>query len=198
MFPQYLPNRFAHTYARASFWSAIQRASRILTVSQASKRDLLRFFDIPEERIVVIYNAIDDRFGIPPPDEEVVRVRERFQLNDRFVMYAGNIKPHKNLERLIEAFTLLHRDGFEDVKLLVTGSEISKYATLRRAVHRHNLHKHVRFLGYLPDQTLAVLYRMADCTKDSGFPRSRRWPAGPRSSPPTSRRFPRSRVMRRF
>jgi glycosyltransferase involved in cell wall biosynthesis len=77
------------------------------------------------------------------------------------VLYAGNIRPHKNLERLIEAFDMLKKQGFEDVKLLIIGDEISKYATLRRAVHRHKLHKHVRFFGFVSDQTLAVLYRLA-------------------------------------
>ena len=44
---------------------------------------------------------------------------------------------------------------------MIIGDEISKYATLRRAVHRHKLHKHVRFFGFVPDQTLAALYRLA-------------------------------------
>ena len=48
------------------------------------------------------------------------------------------------------------------MQLLIIGDEISKYATLRRAVHRHKLHKHVRFFGFVPDQTLAALYRLAD------------------------------------
>jgi glycosyltransferase involved in cell wall biosynthesis len=76
-------------------------------------------------------------------------------------LYAGNIKPHKNLERLIEAFYLLRREGADHVKLLIIGDEISKYATLRRAVHRYKLHQHVRFFGFVPDRTLAVLYRLA-------------------------------------
>ena len=53
------------------------------------------------------------------------------------------------------------RHTFDDLKLLIIGDEISKLPALRRAVHRHKLHKHVRFLGYLPDDTLAVLYRLA-------------------------------------
>ena len=73
-------------------------------MSEASKRDILRFFRIPPDKVTVIYNAIDERFRVPPPDEEVERVRERFQLHEPFVLYVGNIKPHKNLERLIEAF----------------------------------------------------------------------------------------------
>ena len=161
-FPQYLPNRFALSYARAQIWYALRRASRVLTVSESSKQDILHFFDVPEDKITVIPNAIDERFRVEPSEEDMVRVRERYQLPDRFVMYAGNVLPHKNLERLIEAFMVVRSSGLDDLGLLISGSEVSRYATLRRAVHRHHLHKHVRFLGYLPASTLAVLYRLAD------------------------------------
>ena len=161
-FPQYLPSRLGYAYARTSMWIATHRSTRVLTVSEASKRDILKYFRVPEGKIDVIYNGIDERFGEIPSPDEVLRVRERYQLNDPFVLYAGNIKPHKNLERLIEAFHLLRRNGHDTVKLLIIGDEISKYATLRRAVHRHKLHKHVRFFGFVSDQTLAALYRLAD------------------------------------
>ena len=160
-FPQYLPNRLGYVYARSSMWLATHRSSRVLTVSEASKRDILEYFHIPQTKIDVIYNGIDERFWSPPDAEDVERTRERYQLDGRFVLYAGNIKPHKNLERLIDAFHTLRNHGFEDVKLLIIGDEISKYATLRRAVHRHKLHKYVRFLGFVPDETLAALYRLA-------------------------------------
>jgi glycosyltransferase involved in cell wall biosynthesis len=133
-------------------------------VSEASKRDILRYFRMPERQIEVIYNAIDDRFWGQPDAAEISRVGERYRLNDPFVLYAGNIKPHKNLERLIEAFHLMRQDSshLANVQLLIIGDEISKYATLRRAVHRHKLHKHVRFFGFVSDQTLAALYRLAN------------------------------------
>ena len=160
MFPQYLPNRAAYAYARGAMWSATRRSDRILTVSEASKRDILHFFNVPAEKISVVYNAIDERFWIEPSAEDIDRVRERFQLHQRFVLYVGTIKPHKNLVRLIEAFAEL-RGEFEELKLLIIGDEISKLPALRRAVHSHKLHKHVRFLGFLPDETLAALYRLA-------------------------------------
>ena len=160
-FPQYLPHRLGYVYARSSLWVATHRATRVLTVSETSKRDILRYFRVPESKIDVIYNAIDERLGEAPTEAEMAQVRERYQLNAPFVLYAGNIKPHKNLERLIEAFNTLRRGGLEHVQLLIIGDEISKYATLRRAVHRHKLHKHVRFFGFVPDKTLASLYRLA-------------------------------------
>jgi glycosyltransferase involved in cell wall biosynthesis len=161
MFPQYLPNRFALQYARTSISLAARRATRVLTVSESSKRDILRFVDTEPEKIDVIYNAYDERFGVEPHEQEVIRVRERYQLNDEFVLYAGNVKPHKNLERLIEAFNIVRSRGLDHLKLVMIGDEISKYAALRRAVHQHRLHKYVRFLGYLPEETLAVMYRLA-------------------------------------
>jgi glycosyltransferase involved in cell wall biosynthesis len=161
MFPQYLPNRLALAYARTSIRMAAQRATRVMTVSESSKRDILRFVETQPEKIDVIYNSYDERFGVEPREEDVVRVRERYQLNDPFVLYAGNVKPHKNLKRLIDAFHLLRQRGLDDLKLVLIGDEISKYAALRRAVHQHQLHKHVRFLGYMPEETLAVMYRLA-------------------------------------
>ena len=162
-FPQYLPNRLGYAYARSSLWVATHRSNRILTVSEASKRDILEYFNVPPDKIHVIYNGIDERFGEPPPDEDVNRVRERYQLDGPFVLYAGNIKPHKNLGRLIAAFDILRHGSseFEQVKLIIIGDEISKYAALRHAVHRHKLHKHVRFFGFVPTRTLAILYRLA-------------------------------------
>jgi len=161
MFPQYLPNRMAYAYARAQMWAAAKRSDCILTVSDASKRDILQLFNVPPEKIVVIYNAIDTHFSVTPQEEAVARVRERYQLDHQFVLYVGNIKPHKNLVRLIEAFDEIRTGDLEDLKLLIIGDEISRLPALRRAVHRHKLHKHVRFLGYLPDDQLAVLYRLA-------------------------------------
>ena len=161
MFPQYLPSRMALAYARTSIRLAARRATRVLTVSETSKRDILRFVDVEPDRIDVIYNAYDERFGIEPAEEDIVRVRERYQLHDEFVLYAGNVKPHKNLERLIDAFSLVRQRGLDHLKLILIGDDISKYAALRRAVHQHQLHKYVRFLGYLPQEALAVMYRLA-------------------------------------
>jgi glycosyltransferase involved in cell wall biosynthesis len=160
-FPQYLPNRLALGYAHTAMSLASKRATRILTVSESSKRDIVRFFGTDPQKIDVIPNSFDDRFGVEPREEDVDRVRERYQLHDQFVLYAGNVKPHKNLERLIDAFALVRKRGLDHLKLVLIGDEISKYAVLRRAIHRHQLHKYVRFLGYLPEQTLAVMYRLA-------------------------------------
>jgi glycosyltransferase involved in cell wall biosynthesis len=160
-FPEYLPTRGALAYARAQMGSAARRSDRILTVSEASKRDILEFFDVAPEKIAVIPNAIDERFLTPPTDEALRMVAERYQLQGDFVLYVGNIKPHKNVERLVDAFQRVRQSGHDALRLVVIGDEISTNAALRRLVHRYNLHKHVRFLGFLPDETLSAVYRLA-------------------------------------
>jgi glycosyltransferase involved in cell wall biosynthesis len=162
MFPQYFPGRLSRLTAKLQLWTATHRSERVLTVSETSKQDILRRFRIPADKVTVIYNAIDERLTDPPAADDYARVRDRYQLTDPFALYVGNIKPHKNLERLIEAFHGLRQEAaFESLKLVIIGDEISRYQGLRRAVHQHKLHKHVRFLGFVAPATLAVLYRLA-------------------------------------
>jgi glycosyltransferase involved in cell wall biosynthesis len=160
-FPQYLPNRAAHAYAKAFMAMAARKARRVITVSEASKDDIRHYLHTPAAKIDVIHNGLDHRFLSAPDDVDVANVRARFMLTAPFILYAGNIKPHKNVERLIEAFAIMRRSGHEDVKLLIIGDELSKYPGLRRLVHRHQLHQQVRFFGFVPDATLAALYRLA-------------------------------------
>ncbi|HJS57717.1 MAG TPA: glycosyltransferase family 1 protein [Vicinamibacteria bacterium] len=162
LFPQYLPNRAALRYAEFMMRSAIRRSALVLTVSEASRADILRFFPETEaERVQVVPNAIDPAILDDPGDEERERVRERYQIRGRFVLYAGNIKPHKNLDRLISAFALLRQEGFDDLKLIIIGDEVSRHGSLRRTADAAGLRQEVRFFGFVPDRTLACLYRMA-------------------------------------
>jgi glycosyltransferase involved in cell wall biosynthesis len=163
LFPQYLPNRLASRYARFMIGHAVKRSALVLTVSEASRRDILRFYPATDPgRVRVVPNAIDHTILEDPGPDETERVKERYQLHDRFVLYAGNIKPHKNLERLVEAFGRLKGEAaFADLKLLIIGDEINRYGSLRRAVEIAGVRQDVRFFGFVPDRTLAALYRLA-------------------------------------
>jgi glycosyltransferase involved in cell wall biosynthesis len=164
LFPQYLPNRLSWRYAHFMMGSAIKRSALVLTVSEASRRDILHFYPWADpDRVQVVPNALDAYLLEDPGEEEMERVRERYQIRGRFVLYTGNIKPHKNLERLITAFGLLkRRSEHADVKLVIAGSaEENKYAALRRVVEVTGVRQDVRFFGFVPDRTLAALYRLA-------------------------------------
>ena len=105
LFPEYLPSRMAWRYAHAMMGSAIRRSALVFTVSEASRRDILHFYPWADpDRVQVVPNALDDALLADPGPEEMERVKERYQIRGRFVLYAGNIKPHKNLERLIRAY----------------------------------------------------------------------------------------------
>jgi glycosyltransferase involved in cell wall biosynthesis len=163
LFPEYLPSRMALTYAHRMMGHAIARSALVFTVSEASRRDILRFYPHADaDRLQVVPNAIDAAILEHPGEEEMERVKERYQIRGRFVLYAGNIKPHKNLERLIAAFgQLKQRPGHEDLKLLIIGDEINKYGSLRRRVESAGVRHDVRFFGFVPESTLAALYRLA-------------------------------------
>ena len=163
LFPQYLPNRMAWRYARYMMGSAIRHSAVVFTVSEASRADILRFYSWADpDKVHVVPNAIDTELLESPGEEEMERVRERYQIRGRFVLFAGNVKPHKNLERLISAFALVReQSGNDDLQLLLIGDDVSRYGGLRRAVERTGLRQDVRFFGFVPPRTLAALYRMA-------------------------------------
>jgi glycosyltransferase involved in cell wall biosynthesis len=145
---------------------ALNRADHIFAVSHASKRDLARFFHIPESKISVVYDAVDERFLTEPLPADADRILERHAVNSPYVLYAGNIRPQKNLPRLIEAFAVAKAElrgnpEFEQLKLLVIGEAPNRHADLRRAVVRARVREDVRFLGFVPGPVLRVFYSRA-------------------------------------
>lgn len=151
----------------------LQRSARIFAVSNFTKQDITRFFQVPPERIEVIYNALDDRFrlGHTTPEERETLV-ERYQINHPFVLYAGRISPHKNVVRTIEAFSALKTElakdrRYPDLKLIIIGDEVSKHPDIRRAVIKSGVQNDVRFLGFVPIDVLRIFY---DAAKVFVFP----------------------------
>jgi glycosyltransferase involved in cell wall biosynthesis len=145
---------------------ALNRADHIFAVSHASKRDLARFFHIPESKITVVYDAVDERFLSEPLPADADRILERHAVNSPYVLYAGNIRPQKNLPRLIEAFAVAKAElrgnpEFDQLKLLVIGEALTRHADLRRAVVRARVREDVRFLGFVPGTVLRVFYSRA-------------------------------------
>jgi glycosyltransferase involved in cell wall biosynthesis len=145
----------------------LRHASRIMAVSNFTKNDVSRLFGIPGSRIEVIYNAIDERFmqGHSSPDERQF-ISERYQVNYPFVLYAGRISPHKNLVRIIEAFSSLKAelgkdDLVSDLKLIIIGDEVSRHPDLRRTVIKSGVQNDVRFLGFVPIDVLRIFYDSA-------------------------------------
>jgi glycosyltransferase involved in cell wall biosynthesis len=148
-------------------------ASRILAVSNYTKSEIEKLFGIPGSRIEVVYNAIDERFlrgHASDTDRQVLA--ERYLVTYPFLLYAGRISPHKNVVRIIEAFSALkaelEKEGrFSDLKLIIIGDELSKHPDLRRTVVRGGVQNDVRFMGFVPIEMLRVFY---DAAKIFVFP----------------------------
>ena len=143
------------------------RARRIVAVSQATRRDIENLFGISSSRIRVVENALDERFVQSSRREEQRLVLERYRVTDPFLLYVGSARPQKNLTRLIEAFAVLKgelRDHhtFSTLKLLIIGDEMGEHPDLRRTVIHTRMQEDVRFLGFLPIETLRVFYQSAE------------------------------------
>ena len=145
----------------------LHSAARIFAVSNFSKQDTERLFAVPGDRIEVIYNALDDRFRQGhATDADRKLIAERYQVTYPFLLYAGRISPHKNVIRIIEAFSALkaelQKEGqFPDLKLIIIGDELSKHPDLRRAVIKSRVQNDVRFLGFVPIGVLRIFYDLA-------------------------------------
>jgi len=155
------------------------RADRVMAVSSATRRDVEAVLGIPPSRIRVVYNAPDPIFCKPvsatssgtngddsvyPP--EIRRVLDRYRIHYPFLLYVGRTNPHKNIPRLVEAFAVLRGELqehslFRHLRLIIIGDEISRYPALRHAVIHSRVEDAVRFLGFVPIETLRAFYQAA-------------------------------------
>ncbi|HEY1203369.1 MAG: glycosyltransferase family 1 protein [Bryobacteraceae bacterium] len=152
------------------FRRGLLRAERVIAVSAATRRDVENVLGIPSNRIHQIYDAPDPNF-LRPPDNgarsaERQQTLERYQIDYPFLLYAGAVRPQKNIPRLVEAFAVLrgdleHHPVYKDLRLIIIGDEITKYPALRRAVIKTRVEKLVRFLGFVPFDTLRVFFEAA-------------------------------------
>jgi glycosyltransferase involved in cell wall biosynthesis len=142
----------------------LKGAARIFAVSKFTKSEIEKLFGIPDGRIEVVYNAIDERFlrgHATETDRQFLA--ERYLVTYPFLLYTGRISPHKNIVRIIEAFSALKaeldKEGkYPDLKLIIIGDELSKHPDLRRTVIRGGVQNDVRFMGFVPIEVLRIFY----------------------------------------
>ncbi len=151
-------------------WQAKERAAalwadRIVTVSEAARRDLLAWFNLPEGRVAVVSEGPDAAFtpeAGPAHLADAVLRSHGIEPGTRYLLYVGGLSPHKNLPRLIEAFAL---GAPADVKLVLVGDLGDVFHThvpeLREAIGRFHLGDRAHLAGFVPDAELAHLYRRA-------------------------------------
>jgi glycosyltransferase involved in cell wall biosynthesis len=138
----------------------VRVASAVITISEASRQDLVRLYGADPARIAVAYPAVDDRFQ-PQGPAEIERVWAKYGLPERYVLHLGTVKPRKNLPRLVRAFAAAGLPP--ETYLVLAGHAGSGAAALNRAVVESNLGERVRLLSYVGDGDLPRLYSGAAC-----------------------------------
>jgi glycosyltransferase involved in cell wall biosynthesis len=146
---------FERLYLEWAIRRHVQRATALLTISEASKRDLVRLYGARPDRIAVAYPAVDEHFR-PASAEDVARVRQRYGLNPRYVLHLGTLKPRKNLPRLIEAFARANLPA--ETHLVLAGMSTQRGDALQRVLDRTGVGDRVRRLTYVPLDDLPALY----------------------------------------
>jgi glycosyltransferase involved in cell wall biosynthesis len=144
-------------YLAAATRAAARRARRVLTISEHSRRDIVRLLGVPEHRVDVTYPAADQQFRLLPPDE-VEAFRTRRRLPDPFLFAVGTLEPRKNLVGLLEAYARLARPR---PPLYVGGGEGWRVDPIFRTVQRLGLEHEVEFLGFVPENELPLWYNAA-------------------------------------
>jgi glycosyltransferase involved in cell wall biosynthesis len=140
---------------------ATRIADAVVAVSQSARRDLLTFHDIPEDRVSVVHEAAGPAFEVVTDPIKRARIRMRYALPDRFVLYVGAIEPRKNLPRLVDAFAVARAAGIPH-ELVCVGPYGWSSRDLYDHVDRRGLRAVVHFTGYVPADDLPVIYNLAE------------------------------------
>jgi glycosyltransferase involved in cell wall biosynthesis len=136
-----------------------RRADHIIAVSETTRRDLIAAYDLPPEKISVIYEAADPRFYPQPPAVQS-QIRAAYGLPDQYLLYVGTIEPRKNLERLLAAWAPLYRSG-DCPALVIIGKRGWLSEGFFAALEDSPARQGVLLTGYVPDQDLPALYSSA-------------------------------------
>ena len=162
LYPQFLPSRAAHFYARAMIRRALDRANRIITVSYNSKRDLMDYFGVDGSRVEVIYNGVSPAFRPDVPEEEQKRVAARYGIPTPYLLFLGGEKPHKNIQNVVRAFGQARRQQALAHSLVLAGPLPKDTARLEALLAALDLAGSVRLPGIMEEADLPGLYAGAD------------------------------------
>jgi anaerobic magnesium-protoporphyrin IX monomethyl ester cyclase len=141
---------------------AARRAGALITVSESARRDIVAHYRLDPNRVHVVYEAAAPQFRPIVDGAEIDRIRRKYQLSPRVILYVGTIEPRKNLPILIDAFARARRAGALDHQLVCVGP----YGWLSRGIDdlivRSKVGDAIVFTGYVPFEDLPALYSAAE------------------------------------
>ncbi|MGH7320633.1 MAG: glycosyltransferase family 4 protein [Candidatus Rokuibacteriota bacterium] len=165
LFPETVPRKYS-LYMRVMTRLAVRSADRIIAVSGATREDLRRILRVPDDKVVVIHEAVAPEFAVASGPETRRAVACRYGIRPPYCLFVGNLEPRKNLIRLIEAFAHLKAGGaerFRSLQLVLVGTRGWLYSRIFRAVETHGIAADLVFTGYVQPADLPALYGGAVC-----------------------------------
>ncbi len=163
LFPDTVPRKYS-LYMRLMTRLAARSADRIIAVSRATKDDLTRVLGTPDDKVVVIHEAVAPEFALPSEPPALAAVCRRYGIRPPYCLFVGNLEPRKNLAGLIDAFArLVGQNASPTPQLVIAGTRGWLYKAIFRAVEARGLTGAVVFTGYVPPADLPALYAGAAC-----------------------------------
>ncbi len=153
----FLPRNLSYAYARAMMRHAVATAARVIAVSESTRRDLVERLSAPNDCLRVVLNGVDDFWRQPTAAPRAASISRRLQLPDQYLLWVGNPKPHKNLERLVCAFERLAQER-DELHLLLVGACPAQIDSLTRP---RISPERCRALGRISNEALRLLYARA-------------------------------------
>jgi glycosyltransferase involved in cell wall biosynthesis len=142
---------------------SLRKNKKIITVSNATKQDIMNIFKIPEEKIVTIYPGVDREIFKPISNSDILnKVKEKYNLPYKFILFVSTLEPRKNLPTLLKALYNLKRKQSIPHKLVCVGKKGWFYENIFEMVKNLNLEDDVIFTGYVPDEDLVAIYNLAE------------------------------------
>ena len=138
---------------------ALRKAAFIVTISQNTKRDIMKLFEYDESKIDIVYCGASDEFK-PLNKSFIQPFAKKTKLPKDFFLAVGTLEPRKNYVTLVEAFAQLH-DKYPNYHLIIVGGKGWKYEEIFETVRKHYLGKFVHNLGYVSSASLVKLYNLA-------------------------------------
>lgn len=140
---------------------------RVLVDSHFTRQEILELYEVPEEKVEVVYPGLNPVFLHRPGEKEIGRALEAYDLKPPYLIYIGNLHPRKNLVTLLEAFAILRKRGYPHKLAVVGGGGLGRmnhveFRRLCRRVEELGLGGWVGFTGYVPDEVLVCLLSEAD------------------------------------
>ncbi|MEK7570706.1 MAG: glycosyltransferase family 1 protein [Patescibacteria group bacterium] len=140
---------------------SVEKARRVFAISQSTKNDIIKTYAIPEEKVIVTHLGIKRTVSLTPHVYGMNELKAKYGISDNFVLFVGTLQPRKNIARLIEAFAKVPKK--DDLQLVIVGKKGWLYEDILAAPQKYGVEKEVKFLHFVPDDELNILYAHARC-----------------------------------